>query len=102
MNLHPELAILLGKLKFRFSYGQNILDHSLEVSHLMGMMAAELGLNIRLAKRIGLLHDVGKAVSHEVEGTHALIGHDFALKFGEIKEVADRIGSSLRDRAFDS
>ena len=92
MNLHPEIISLLGKLKFRYSYGQNVLDHSLEVSHLMGMMAAELGLDVRLAKRIGLLHDMGKAVSHEVEGTHAVIGHDFALKYGECKEVANGIG----------
>ena len=92
MNLHPELIALLGKLKFRYSFGQNVLDHSLEVSHLMGLMAGELGLDIRLAKRIGLLHDVGKAVSHEIEGTHALIGHDLALKYGENKEVANGIG----------
>lgn len=92
INIHPELIQLLGKLKFRFSYGQNILHHSLEVAHLMGMMAGELGLDIRLAKRIGLLHDIGKAVSHEVEGTHALIGHDLALRFGETKEVANGIG----------
>lgn len=92
MNLHPELIVLLGKLKFRFSYGQNVLDHSLEVSHIMGMMAAELGLDIRLAKRIGLLHDVGKAVSHEIEGSHALIGHDFAIKYGEHKDIANGIG----------
>lgn len=92
MNLHPELIMLLGKLKFRYSYGQNILDHSLEVSNLLGMMAAELGLDEQLAKRIGLLHDVGKAVSHEVEGSHAIIGHDFALKYGESKEVANGIG----------
>ena len=92
MNLHPELFNLLGKLKFRSSYGQNVLDHSLEVSHLMGMMAAELGLDERLAKRIGLLHDIGKAVTHEVEGSHAIIGHDIALKYGETKEVANGIG----------
>lgn len=92
MNLHPELITLLGKLKFRFSYGQNILEHSLEVCHLMGVMAAELGLDVRLAKRIGLLHDMGKAVSHEMEGTHAIIGHDFALKYGECKDVANGIG----------
>jgi ribonuclease Y len=92
MNLHPELIALLGKLKFRYSYGQNILDHSLEVSHLLGMMAAELGLDENLAKRIGLLHDIGKAVTHEVEGSHAIIGHDFALKYGESKEVANGIG----------
>ncbi|MGZ3633816.1 MAG: ribonuclease Y [Parachlamydiaceae bacterium] len=92
MNLHPELIALLGKLKFRYSYGQNILDHSLEVSHLLGMMAAELGLDESLAKRIGLLHDIGKAVTHEVEGSHAIIGHDFAVKYGESKEVANGIG----------
>jgi len=92
INLHPELIILLGKLKFRFSYGQNVLDHSIEVSQLLGLMAAELGLDIRLAKRIGLLHDMGKAVSHEIEGPHAIVGHDLALKFGETKEVANGIG----------
>lgn len=92
MSLHPELITLLGKLKLRYSYGQNVLDHSLEVSHLMGMMAAELGLNQQLAKRIGLLHDVGKAVTHEIEGSHAIIGHDLALKWGESKEVANGIG----------
>lgn len=92
MNLHPEIITLLGKLKFRYSYGQNVLEHSLEVCHIMGLMAAELGLDIRLAKRIGLLHDMGKAVSHEIEGSHAIIGHDLALKYGETKEVANGIG----------
>lgn len=92
INMHPELIMLVGKLKLRFSYGQNILDHSLEVSHIMGMMAAELGLDVRLAKRIGLLHDVGKAVTHEVEGSHAIIGHDLALRYGETKDVAIGIG----------
>lgn len=92
MNLHPELITLLGKLKFRFSYGQNVLDHSIEVANLMGIMAAELGLDVRLAKRIGLLHDFGKALSHEVEGPHAIIGHDYALKYGESKDVANGIG----------
>lgn len=92
IDLHPEILQLLGKLKFRFSYGQNILEHSLEVAHLMGMMAAELGLDAQLAKRIGLLHDMGKAVSHEMEGTHALIGHDLAIKYGESREVANGIG----------
>lgn len=92
MNLHPEIITLLGKLKFRFSYGQNVLEHSLEVCQLMGMIAAELGIDVRLAKRIGLLHDMGKAVTHEVEGSHAVIGHDLALKYGESKEVANGIG----------
>jgi ribonuclease Y len=92
IGLHPELISLLGKLGLRFSYGQNVLEHSLEVSYLMGLMAGELGLDSRLAKRIGLLHDIGKAVSHEVEGTHALIGRDFALKYGESSDVANGIG----------
>lgn len=92
MNLHPELITLLGKLKFRYSYGQNILDHSLEVSHLLGIMAAELGLDQQLAQRIGLLHDIGKAVTHEIEGSHAIIGHDLAIKFGETRDVANGIG----------
>lgn len=92
MNLHPEIITLLGKLKFRFSYGQNVLEHSLEVCHLMGMMAAELGLDVQRAKRIGLLHDMGKAVTHEMEGSHAMIGHALALKYGESAEVANGIG----------
>ncbi|MDF2577816.1 MAG: cnpD [Chlamydiales bacterium] len=92
VGLHPELIILLGKLKFRYSYGQNILEHSIEVSEIMGMMAAELGLDIMLAKRIGLLHDMGKAVTHEIEGSHAIIGHDLAKKFGENQAVANGIG----------
>lgn len=92
MNLHPEIIMLLGKLKLRYSFGQNILDHSLEVSHIMGLFAAELGLDIKLAKRIGLLHDIGKALSHEVEGSHAIIGHDFVLKYGESTAVANGVG----------
>lgn len=99
INLHPELIQLLGKLKFRYSLGQNILDHSLEVAHLMGMMAAELGLDERLAKRIGLLHDVGKALTHELEGTHAMIGHNMALKYGETREVANGIGCHHNEMA---
>lgn len=92
-DVHPELILLLGKLKFRYSYGQNVLEHSLEVSHLMGIMAAELNLNIEMSKRIGLLHDMGKAVTHEIEGSHAMIGHDFALKYGESEAVANGIGA---------
>lgn len=92
--LHPHLEIieLLGKLKFRYSLGQNVLDHSLEVSFLMGMMANELGLDAALAKRIGLFHDIGKAVDHEVEGSHAIIGHNLALRCGEHPDVANGIG----------
>lgn len=97
LNLHPELIILLGKLKFRYSLGQNVLDHSLEVMNLMGLMAAELNLDIALAKRIGLLHDIGKAVSHEIEGTHAIIGHNLALKYNESKLVANGIGCHHRE-----
>lgn len=92
MGLHEELIKLLGKLSFRTSYGQNILEHSLEVSRLMGLMAAELGVNRKLAERIGLLHDMGKALTHEVPGTHAIIGYDYALKYGESPEVANGIG----------
>lgn len=92
MNLHPEIIQLLGRLKFRYSYGQNVLDHSLEVSHILGIMAAELGLDQALGRRIGLLHDIGKAVTHEVEGSHALIGHDIAIKYGESLLVANGIG----------
>lgn len=92
INLHPEIITLLGKLKFRTSYGQNILEHSIEVAHIMGLMASELGLDTRLAKRIGLLHDMGKAVTHEIEGSHAIIGHDLALRYGESPEVANGIG----------
>ncbi len=91
-NLHSTLLELLGKLHFRTSYGQQVLHHSLEVAHIMGFMAAELGLNIALAKRMGLLHDIGKALSHEKEGSHALVGHDIAIKYGESKLVANGIG----------
>jgi len=91
-NLQAELVAYLGKLHFRYSLGQNVLEHSLEVSYLLGLMAAELGLDERLAKRIGLLHDIGKAATHEMEGTHAIIGHKLALKYGESADVANGIG----------
>ena len=91
-GLHDELITLLGRMAFRHSYGQNLLEHSLEVSHLLGLMAAELGLDERLARRIGLLHDIGKAVSHEVSGTHAIIGYNLAMKYGENEAVANGIG----------
>jgi ribonuclease Y len=90
---HPEITKLLGRLRFRHSFSQNILDHSIEVGHLMGLMAAELGLDIQTAKRAGLLHDIGKAVNHEIEGAHALVGADFVRRFGESESVVNAVAS---------
>jgi ribonuclease Y len=96
-SVHPELIKLLGSLKYRYSFAQNVLQHSVEVAYLAGMMAAELGLDERKARRAGLLHDIGKAVSHEVEGSHALIGMEYAKKYREDPEIVHSIGAHHED-----
>jgi len=98
-GVHPELVKLIGKLKYRTSYGQNIYAHSLEVAFLCGMIASELGLNPKVAKRAGLLHDIGKAVDHEVEGPHALIGADLCKKYGESGRVIHAIAAHHEDES---
>ena len=90
-GLHPELIKLLGRLKFRFSYGQNVLMHSLEVSHLAAMLAAETGADVNVCRTAGLLHDIGKAVDHEVDGPHALIGADIVRRLGRSPEVVQAV-----------
>ncbi len=91
--VHPEVAKMLGRLHFRHSYSQNVLQHSVEVAHLCGLMAAELGENVQAAKRAGLLHDIGKAMTHEVEGPHAIVGADFLKRFGEMPDILNGVAS---------
>jgi ribonuclease Y len=91
--LHPEIIKLLGRLRFRQSFSQNILAHAIEVAHLAGLMAAELGLDATAARRAGLLHDIGKAVNHEIGGAHALVGAEILKRYGEPDLVVDAVAS---------
>jgi ribonuclease Y len=96
-GIHPDIVRLLGQLKFRTSFSQNVLQHSLEVSSLCGVMAAELNLDVKKAKRAGLLHDLGKALDHEIEGSHAVIGADMAKRYGENKDIVHAIAAHHED-----
>ncbi len=96
-NVHPELVKILGRLKFRSSYAQNVYQHSLEVAFICGIIASELRLNVKEAKRAGLLHDIGKAVDHEIEGSHAAIGADLAKKYGEAESIVHSIQAHHED-----
>ena len=96
-NIHPELVRLLGRMKFRSSYGQNALNHSIEVAHLSGLLAGEIGVDVRMAKRAGLLHDIGKSIDHEMEGSHIQIGVDLCKKYKESATVINAVESHHGD-----
>jgi len=96
-GIHPEILKLIGRLRYRTSYSQNVYQHSLEVAFICGIMAAELGINVKQAKRAGLLHDLGKAVDHEVEGSHAVIGAEIARKYGETPKIVHAIMAHHED-----
>ncbi|MEA3223252.1 MAG: ribonuclease Y [Thermodesulfobacteriota bacterium] len=101
-GINPEIIKLLGKLKYRTSFAQNVYQHSIEVAHLCGIIAAELGVNQKIAKRIGLLHDVGKAIDHEVEGSHAVIGAEILKRYGESNKVVDAVASHHNEMPINS
>ena len=96
-GIHPELVRLLGKMRFRTSYGQNALKHSIEVAHLSGLLAGEMGLDVRVAKRAGLLHDIGKSLDHDMEGSHVQIGADLCRKYKESATVINAVESHHGD-----